>query len=89
MRPQGLLRTRWLSRVLIGTLTLVAITVCLGASSVAQSEGVLHVFTGSDGNNPYGGLVFDAAGNLYGTTSRVVPTILARSSNCPSVKAVA
>jgi uncharacterized repeat protein (TIGR03803 family) len=30
---------------------------------------VLYAFTGgSDGGSPYGGLVFDAAGNLYGTT---------------------
>ncbi len=35
------------------------------------SEQVLHNFTknGTDGNVPYGGLISDAAGNLYGTTS--------------------
>jgi uncharacterized repeat protein (TIGR03803 family) len=32
-------------------------------------ETVLHRFTGAtDGANPYGGLVQDAVGNLYGTT---------------------
>jgi uncharacterized repeat protein (TIGR03803 family) len=29
---------------------------------------VLHRFNGSDGNTPYGSLIIDANGNLYGTT---------------------
>jgi uncharacterized repeat protein (TIGR03803 family) len=33
------------------------------------TETILYNFTGgSDGSQPYGGLIFDAAGNLYGTT---------------------
>jgi len=32
------------------------------------TEKVLHSFNGKDGGIPYAGLVFDAAGNLYGTT---------------------
>jgi len=38
--------------------------------SATGQETVLHTFTGAtmDGANPFGGLVRDAAGNLYGTT---------------------
>jgi uncharacterized repeat protein (TIGR03803 family) len=37
--------------------------------SPTGTETVLYSFTGgADGANPYGGLVLDAAGNLYGTT---------------------
>ena len=33
------------------------------------TETILHSFTGTDGENPYtGNLVFDSAGNIYGTT---------------------
>ncbi len=32
-------------------------------------ETILHSFTNTDGNHPYGGLIFDSAGNLYGATS--------------------
>jgi uncharacterized repeat protein (TIGR03803 family) len=36
----------------------------------AGNETVLYTFTGdADGSYPYGGLIRDAAGNLYGTTS--------------------
>jgi uncharacterized repeat protein (TIGR03803 family) len=35
------------------------------------NETVLYNFTGgNDGSQPYGGVIFDAAGNLYGTTYR-------------------
>jgi uncharacterized repeat protein (TIGR03803 family) len=40
----------------------------LSTTSVAGFV-VLHSFTGSDGSSPNGALVFDASGNLYGTTA--------------------
>lgn len=33
------------------------------------TETILHEFNGKDGAEPYAGLIFDAAGNLYGATS--------------------
>jgi uncharacterized repeat protein (TIGR03803 family) len=41
----------------------------LTASSGGWIETVLHTFTGPDGANPSGGLVFDGSGNLYGGAS--------------------
>ena len=32
------------------------------------TENVLHTFSGLDGNEPMGGVIFDPGGNLYGTT---------------------
>lgn len=41
----------------------------LSPSGTGWREKVLYGFTGgSDGNEPYGGLIIDAKGNLYGTT---------------------
>ncbi|HEY3638429.1 MAG TPA: choice-of-anchor tandem repeat GloVer-containing protein, partial [Rhizomicrobium sp.] len=33
------------------------------------TESILHAFHGSDGAYPYGGVIIDNAGNLYGTTN--------------------
>ncbi|MGC1371681.1 MAG: choice-of-anchor tandem repeat GloVer-containing protein [Candidatus Sulfotelmatobacter sp.] len=39
----------------------------LSPSRVGWEETVLHSFSGADGSGPDGALVFDGAGNLYGT----------------------
>jgi uncharacterized repeat protein (TIGR03803 family) len=51
-------------------LAIVAVTIVTGTRAVAH-EKILHAFgsKSSDGIAPYFGLVFDSAGNLYGTTS--------------------
>ncbi|MGA9308280.1 MAG: choice-of-anchor tandem repeat GloVer-containing protein [Candidatus Sulfotelmatobacter sp.] len=40
----------------------------LTPASSGWSYTVLHTFTGPDGGTPFAGLIFDAAGSLYGTT---------------------
>jgi len=52
------------------TLAVVLVLGLFAAQSVrAQTLTVLYNFTGSpDGDSPYGGLVRDGSGNLYGTT---------------------
>lgn len=44
------------------------LTLVVTANAFA-GETILHAFNGSDGFQPEGSLIFDAAGNLYGTTS--------------------
>ena len=52
------------------TLALVGLSLFLG-TAWAQTEKVLHSFTGTpDGALPYAGLVLNAKGNMYGTTSQ-------------------
>ena len=40
----------------------------LTPSGNAWTENILYDFSGEGGDGPYGGLIFDNAGNLYGTT---------------------
>jgi len=60
--------SRGASAVLALALALL-LTVVMTPSAQAQSYSVLYSFTGAaDGAYPYGGVIVDAAGNLYGTT---------------------
>ena len=55
----------------MGTRTIVALSVLLLTIPVsfAATQKVLYTFTGgADGGQPYAGVVFDSAGNLYGVT---------------------
>jgi uncharacterized repeat protein (TIGR03803 family) len=47
---------------------LALILASLVGTGVAATEKVLYSFSGSDGSVPWGSLIFDKAGNLYGTT---------------------
>jgi len=65
------MRPRHFSKGPIRFLLFIAIFSLTGERSLAQTEKVLHSFplsTSPGGTGPTGSLVFDAAGNLYGTT---------------------
>ncbi|MFZ0321631.1 MAG: choice-of-anchor tandem repeat GloVer-containing protein [Candidatus Sulfotelmatobacter sp.] len=47
-----------------------AIVLALGSAAFAGTEKTLHSFNAATGNGPTNGVIFDAAGNLYGTTSQ-------------------
>jgi len=54
-----------------------ALSILAVHASAAEQEKVLHLFQASAGAFPAGNLIFDAAGNLYGTTQN------GGSSSCP------
>jgi uncharacterized repeat protein (TIGR03803 family) len=58
------------STVLTAALAIFALALLLtGPRALAQTEKVVHNFgNGKDGVQPRAGLIFDASGNLYGTT---------------------
>jgi hypothetical protein len=67
MQSPACLKTQRLH--LHGIWVLVAIGLSLTSAAQAQTFQVIHTFTGgSDGATPFAGLVFDGAGNFYGTT---------------------
>jgi uncharacterized repeat protein (TIGR03803 family) len=71
MPSPGFSLSRRFPRILLlfPILALAAVTLNLSLPSQAQTEAVIYSFPGAPGpGSPAGGLVFDAAGNLYGTT---------------------
>jgi len=65
------MRSRHFFGIVIGMVATLSVTLILGSNAWAQvNYKKLYRFTGSpDGNQPDSALVFDAAGNLYGTTA--------------------
>jgi len=62
-----MLGATWL--LLLKKFAAVAVTVLLlSVRARSSTETVLYSFTGSDGGQPYAGLISDSSGNLYGTT---------------------
>ena len=54
---------------LVGGFAAFFLVLLVSTSAFAQTETVLYNFTGQEGANPLASLVFDPAGNLYGTAS--------------------
>lgn len=57
------------SPVVIKIFLAVSILGLAWTKTAAAGEKMLFDFNGADGNGPYGALIFDASGNLYGTTT--------------------
>lgn len=62
-------RQEFAINILCGAFGLAAIVLSMALSVQAQTEKILHTFTGTiDGSMPNSGVIFDSAGNLYGAT---------------------
>jgi uncharacterized repeat protein (TIGR03803 family) len=56
-------------RLGVGRKAILAMVLAVSATAiVCAQETVLHSFDNNDGMQPVGGVIFDASGNLYGTT---------------------
>jgi uncharacterized repeat protein (TIGR03803 family) len=64
------MKSEKISFMMIAMLAVLGVSLLLAAHASAQTEVILHHFGGSklDGTYPSSGVIFDAAGNLYGET---------------------
>jgi uncharacterized repeat protein (TIGR03803 family) len=60
--------TRRFSPIRCIPLSLLVLLALVGAA-FAQTETIINAFNGTDGSTPWAGMIFDNAGNLYGTTA--------------------
>ena len=68
MKESSFSRARTIVRQLSRTVLLATFIVATTADAFTATYHVIHRFTGGiDGGGAYAGVVFDAAGNLYGT----------------------
>lgn len=75
-----------LTHILFAVMATAAIAFSLTVRSQAQTERVIYGFGAlPDGQNPIGGLIFDHAGNLYGTTSFGGNSTCSGGSSCGTV----
>jgi hypothetical protein len=65
------MKSEKISAMMIAVLAVFGVSLLLSVHASAQTEVILHHFGGSkyDGTFPSSGVIFDAAGNLYGETS--------------------
>jgi uncharacterized repeat protein (TIGR03803 family) len=70
----ALLFGKCFDRGIVSTTSALVLMLLLLLPAQAQTFSVLHTFSGADGAYPYSGVTIDAAGHLYGTTSRGGPT---------------